>query len=111
MKVVTMEVGASDYLANGLQQEFADAVVDRFSELSAVIKKWHDEAKEAAIELSETAAVTTAENVQPATDAPPSVASGQQGSKTAKTKFCMFCGESVPNAAKFCPHCGEKQEV
>jgi hypothetical protein len=31
--------------------------------------------------------------------------------KQDNTKFCMFCGKSVPSVAKFCPGCGEKQEI
>lgn len=26
-------------------------------------------------------------------------------------KFCMFCGESLPDAAIFCPSCGNKQQI
>lgn len=26
-------------------------------------------------------------------------------------KFCMFCGQSLPDAALFCPSCGNKQQV
>ena len=26
-----------------------------------------------------------------------------------ENKFCIYCGESIPNDAKFCSKCGEKQ--
>lgn len=48
MKVVKMEVGAADYLADSLQQEFADAAVDHFRDLGKVVSRWHEEGLSAA---------------------------------------------------------------
>ena len=45
MKVVEMEIGAEDFLAQSLQSEFADAVVDRFADLAEVIVEWHGESE------------------------------------------------------------------
>ena len=42
MEVLEMEVGASDYLAQSLQSEFADAVIDRFADLRQIIADWHE---------------------------------------------------------------------
>lgn len=39
--VVKMSVGAEDYLMSSIQQEFADAVIDDFSDLPNVLQKWH----------------------------------------------------------------------
>ena len=31
------------------------------------------------------------------------------GTQGAASKFCRFCGESIPTNAKFCQHCGTPQ--
>ena len=40
-KVVQMSVGAEDYLAESLQEEFADAMIDSFADLADVLVEWH----------------------------------------------------------------------
>ncbi len=42
-KVVKMIIGTEDFLMNSIQAEFADAIVDEFSEVSRVLKEWHVE--------------------------------------------------------------------
>jgi hypothetical protein len=104
-------------LANALQQEFADAVVDRFDDLGSVLHKWHDEALAGAFseELNGNTggdSLSTPphseaifEVIMP--DKPPT--NDETAPTTRDTKFCMYCGEKAPLAAKFCPSCGEKQ--
>jgi putative hydrolase of the HAD superfamily len=115
MKVVKMEVGADDYLAESLQREFADAIVDQFSELINIIKEWHSEAsigesdlvnESTAPEMLSDSAMNPVFQTN-ADSATTTVGEKQQTDK----KFCMFCGESLPSVAKFCSSCGEKQEV
>lgn len=117
LKAIKMEVGTDDYLANALQQEFADAVVDRFDDLGSVLHKWHDEALAGAFseELNGNTggdSLSTPphseaifEVIMP--DKPPT--NDETAPTTRDTKFCMYCGEKAPLAAKFCPSCGEKQ--
>ena len=108
-KVLKMEIGADDYLANGLQQEFADAVVDQFTDISNVLTQWHTEAQmalgdraESERDLEAPAATAAAGHLEPRDRSP---------DQAKASKFCMFCGESIPKVAKFCPECGERQSV
>lgn len=100
MKVVKMEIGAGDYLSDTLQKEFADSVIDNFSELSSVLKDWHT------IEtpLVSSAAVHT-DNAKLGTKAMEVGESANGGG----TKFCIFCGTTLPSVAKFCSGCGQPQ--
>ena len=41
MKIIEMPVGADNYLADSIQREFADAVVDKFSTVASVLSEWH----------------------------------------------------------------------
>jgi len=121
MKVVRMEVGATDYLAESLREEFADAVIDTFAELPDVLMEWHTQGKLAATNINNDDDYTsplevfhpdgplqTEEAVDSQTVIDPS--STSTTTKTAAdTKFCVFCGERIPRAAKFCSSCGEKQ--
>jgi FMN phosphatase YigB (HAD superfamily) len=108
MKVVRMELGADDYLANGLQREFADIVVDQFADLGAVLHGWNFEALEGPSSasatdatISETAILEVIMPDKPRTDAGTNA--------TRDFKFCPSCGEKAVMAAKFCASCGEKQ--
>lgn len=42
--VVTLGIGADDYLANSLHGEFVDAVADDFSDIGKILLEWHTEA-------------------------------------------------------------------
>lgn len=118
MKVVRMQVGADDYLADSLQQEFADAVIDRFEELGNLLHDWHRAA------LPETSDGATGTSTIPAgvtsfatdriseTSRPTSTIDDRPTETSSRTtKFCMFCGNNLPVVAKFCSACGERQEA
>lgn len=45
MKVIEMPVGADNYLADSIQREFVDAVVDDFADLVSTLSEWHEEGK------------------------------------------------------------------
>lgn len=117
LKVVKMELGADDYLANGLQKEFADASVDRFDDLGSVLHKWHDDALKGASSLS-LDTNKTADGIFTPLDSE-SILEVMMPDKSPKndvatpvardSKFCVSCGEKTPFTAKFCPSCGEKQ--
>lgn len=42
--IVTLEIGADDYLANSLHGEFVDAVAHDFEEISTILQGWHTKA-------------------------------------------------------------------
>ena len=120
--VVTMQVGSKDYLAESLQNEFADAAIDRFCDLPAVLDKWHQQGL-AAVAPPPTTTTTTQplsstldddDNVD-ANDAPsnnvlqvfyPSTTPEQS---TPRAKFCVHCGAQLPTEARFCSSCGKPQ--
>ncbi|KAL7575007.1 hypothetical protein ACA910_010824 [Epithemia clementina (nom. ined.)] len=117
MKEVEMEVGAEDFLAQSLQSEFADAVVDRFADLSQVIRTWHEEA--AIMQVSSPASPTMigAEvlDAGPAvTRSAADVVQSDRGNDSSKSttshKFCIFCGQKIAVQARFCSSCGKAQE-
>jgi FMN phosphatase YigB (HAD superfamily) len=116
MKVVEMQVGADDYLADSFREEFADAVVDRFADLAPLLEGWHTEGQVAPCSattetsLDEIAEGNKLEEKSPLSAVP---AAGPTEAASAPpatdTKFCVYCGERLPKPAKFCSYCGEEQ--
>lgn len=99
---ITMEIGDSDFLANALHEEFSDAILDRFADLSDLLIQWNEEgyseaeiAPGAELEVEST---TSEMFALPQNDDP----------ERASSKYCMFCGKKVPVMAKFCPGCVER---
>jgi hypothetical protein len=43
MKDIEMSIGAESYLADSIQREFVDAIVEEFHHLSDVLLKWHED--------------------------------------------------------------------
>jgi hypothetical protein len=112
MKDITMTIGAMDYLANSMQQEFADSVIDTFASLHKVLHSWHDESS--SMSVPEPIAVVGTEveicedEIIGIVSSPSQSASSQPAGPSAeKTKFCMSCGTKLPITAKFCSSCGE----
>ena len=101
--VVRMAVGADDYLSSSIEQEFADAIIDSFSDLPQVLQNWHDISQQQA-ESPEPTLATTAEPVKAETIAP-----SVEEDVLSKTKFCVFCGTKIPMVAKFCSACSKEQ--
>jgi hypothetical protein len=106
MKVVNMQIGADDYLANSFESEFCDEVLDKFGDLGGLIDSWHAGGLRTEIESAASipdsldTVATAAEEAAPATmSSRPSVGN----------KFCLFCGDSLPAVAKFCSSCGKAQ--
>lgn len=97
--VVQMAVGADDYLAGSLRDEFADATVISFTHVAETIVDWHQQAQ--------------ATHNPVAFDLPAmslASSSDQQGPPTAEnSKFCISCGGKLPINARYCSSCGEKQ--
>jgi ribosomal protein L40E len=122
MKVIRMQVGADDYLADSFQNEFADATVDRFQDLGNLLSGWNEEAVRlsksrqdsvvAATTLSDKDADVRAEQQPTAipVSTPPESNISAPKSKE-ETKFCLFCGTQLPAVATFCSSCGKKQDV
>eukprot|EP00537_Pseudo-nitzschia_pungens_P008163 CAMPEP_0172360844 /NCGR_PEP_ID=MMETSP1060-20121228/4788_1 /TAXON_ID=37318 /ORGANISM="Pseudo-nitzschia pungens, Strain cf. cingulata" /LENGTH=670 /DNA_ID=CAMNT_0013082933 /DNA_START=55 /DNA_END=2067 /DNA_ORIENTATION=- len=42
--VITLGIGADDYLAKSLHREFVDAVADDFAAIGTILRDWHEEA-------------------------------------------------------------------
>ena len=49
--IVTLGIGADDYLANALHGEFVDEVANDFSEIGKILLQWHKEAADSAITI------------------------------------------------------------
>lgn len=101
--VVRMAVGADDYLTSSIEKEFADAIIDNFSDLPQVLQKWHGISQQQPAS-PEPAAAPLAEPIKAETTAP-----NLKGDVLSKTKFCVFCGAKIPMVAKFCSACSKEQ--
>jgi FMN phosphatase YigB (HAD superfamily) len=104
MKVIEMSIGADDYLAESLQSEFADAMVDQFSDIPEILNQWQVEATR--LSSDETRRMQVSESPVLSNAATRTFTEGKDGPKA---KFCISCGEKLPAVAKFCSGCGERQ--
>jgi hypothetical protein len=116
--VLTMAIGESEFLKESLQEEFCDAILDRFDDLGDLLLGWHEEGMmsgrrttgnddmaEAVIVPEIDAAISRSDDQrQTKEDSSLNTGSGQPS-----YKFCVFCGAKLPSAAKFCSSCGERQ--
>jgi len=100
--VLKMAIGELDFLLESLHDEFSDAILDKFDELSGLLTKWHNEGKSTTTSTHEDAVKANEVEIyrQPDVSTTPT---------TKEHKFCVFCGERLPIAATFCSSCGEKQ--
>lgn len=133
--ILTMSIGESEFLTNSLHEEFSDAILDRFDDLSGLLTHWHKEgggeqSTSVAAAVSpvdgygdvgmDNAVVSDAKDLETsraaATD--DSVSESRQPVEDAPKegdevsparKFCVFCGAKLPAVAKFCSSCGERQ--
>lgn len=94
-------LGADDYLADGLEQDFADATVDTFVEVVDTIVQWHEEF------LIEKETQLTQSKPAPTELADDGITMTVQDAGNPK-KFCIHCGEKLPQQAQFCSSCGKK---
>lgn len=102
--VLKMAIGGSDFLSESLHDEFSDAILDRFDELSGLLTKWHNEGKGTTTSTHEDAVKVNEVEINRQPDVS---VSSEENDKS--HKFCVFCGERLPIAATFCSSCGEKQ--
>ena len=125
--VLRMTIGESEFLKTSLHEEFSDAILDRFEELTDLLVGWHEaglreqqqaahidkaafesySSMEFATHQSQFIQPTIVDNFEPSsqTDAP----DRSDASNAMDRKFCVFCGNQLPAVAKFCSGCGEKQ--
>eukprot|EP00985_Skeletonema_marinoi_P024954 scaffold17867_cov146-Skeletonema_marinoi.AAC.8 len=111
---ITMAIGDSDFLTSALHEEFSDAILDRFADLSDLLIQWNEEGNEnegaydgEAVNIPNTETIISeAYSVTMPLVAPPPK---NDESERDSTKFCFACGEKIPAVAKFCPGCGERQ--
>jgi len=124
--VLLMSIGESEFLKTSLHEEFSDAVLERFDELSDLLIGWHEDG------LREQQAAKVDEHFEEIMTASVTLANAPQWEYSAerddqisnqsnipitadatefadKRKFCVFCGDKLPAVAKFCSGCGEKQ--
>lgn len=113
---LTMAIGDSDFLTNALHEEFSDAILDRFADLSDLLIQWNEEGRngndeeEVGYDYPNTTESTRSEAysiIMPSVEQPPLLQNDE--SQRDATKFCFACGEKIPAVAKFCPGCGERQ--
>jgi FMN phosphatase YigB (HAD superfamily) len=100
--VIEMTVGADDYLARSLRDEFADSTVFTFADIGATVITWHQQAD---VNLKHDADDLSVKNASSSSNPNSSASPPPVGN----TKFCMSCGGKLPATAKFCSSCGEKQ--
>ena len=118
--VLKMAIGPSEFLSESLQDEFCDATLDKFGDLSDLLMQWHIDgkaAKQNECDDDDTKILPDMKQLD-INDMPPPVIEPVSSSTAgvvdtsdnkASTKFCVFCGEKLPRAAMFCSSCGEKQ--
>jgi FMN phosphatase YigB (HAD superfamily) len=99
MKIIEMSIGADDYLAESLQSEFADAIVDQFGDIPEILNQWQVEAGRFVGDETRRTRVLSNAATRTLTN----------GTDEPKAKFCINCGEKLPVVAKFCSGCGERQ--
>lgn len=123
-----MQIGAEDYLVDGIKNEFCDAIVDHFENIPSILQKWISPQQSLTSEKLFAAYQSTLANPLPNeckpvsqnTSTPPTRVEVQdvnnqdnkqahQKSKTSDSKFCFECGAKLPVTAKFCTECGVKQ--
>lgn len=135
--VLQMSIGASEFLSESVHEEFSDAILDRFGDLSGLLMQWHEEGRAGqsmgkgggtpgVTDIATAAAVISdtneadLSNTEPAAAAAAAFGSDQQPTTVDSSedssmkgqvsqKFCVFCGEKIPAVAKFCSSCGERQ--
>ena len=112
--VLKMAIGASDFLTESLHDEFCDAILDRFEDLSGLLTQWHNEGKGVKQEKSlDDVNLLEMKDLGASTIPSESEASTSNGDSWETTsqkshKFCVYCGEKIPLAATFCSSCGSK---
>jgi FMN phosphatase YigB (HAD superfamily) len=110
MKVVRMEVGADDYLAASLHEEFADAIVDRFADLGPLLREWHNEGLDSITDDTPSAKEVIGDGRQHLDDSSPlQISEPSPAESSNDAKFCIHCGAKLPAVAAFCSACGQKQ--
>mmetsp|Transcript_25285 Transcript_25285/g.36105 ORF Transcript_25285/g.36105 Transcript_25285/m.36105 type:complete len:108 (+) Transcript_25285:34-357(+) len=106
-----MAIGDSDFLTSALHEEFSDAILDRFADLSDLLIQWNEEGNGKKEEVVYDYPITESTSEAYSITMPSSVAPPPQNDESERgaTKFCFACGEKIPAVAKFCPGCGERQ--
>ena len=110
-KVIQMEVGAEDYLAQALESEFADAVIDRFADLKDVLFGWNYEALTAEKQRDDFLSYMYAAEEPAAVSYSSETTQGyEEVSNSNDFKFCVYCGAKLIKEARFCSACGKPQQ-
>ena len=102
-KIVKMTIGSEDFLADSIQSEFADAIVDEFLDVGRILQEWHEEGLAS---LNRENYLENSESTEQVKDIP---LAPDQEKQDGDMKFCVECGTKLPFQAKFCSSCGSKQ--
>jgi len=111
--VVEMAIGESNFLMNALHEEFSDAILEKFEDLADLLIGWHREGCVVGVgedvdeNMEREEENASVDEPLPPPNVPPSAE--EESQKKIDDKFCVFCGEKLPAAAKFCSGCGERQ--
>jgi FMN phosphatase YigB (HAD superfamily) len=76
--IVTLGIGADDYLANALHGEFVDEVAHDFSDIGKILLEWHKEAADSAITTDTSINGKKEQHTEP----PPMATTGQDQEQT-----------------------------
>ena len=99
--IVKIQIGSKDYLAESLEKEFADAIIDKFEDIAPLLTMWHEQGATYSLQAQDSDARELDHQAEDLPDDP---------SPNKSRKFCVACGHGLPFVAKFCASCGEKQE-
>eukprot|EP00559_Dactyliosolen_fragilissimus_P003403 CAMPEP_0184857800 /NCGR_PEP_ID=MMETSP0580-20130426/2950_1 /TAXON_ID=1118495 /ORGANISM="Dactyliosolen fragilissimus" /LENGTH=524 /DNA_ID=CAMNT_0027353615 /DNA_START=144 /DNA_END=1718 /DNA_ORIENTATION=- len=111
-QVIQMSIGSEDFLANTIEMEFADAIVDEFKDVASTIINWHNTALTKSYTLEQKSEIINPYD-QAGNDnivgSIPLNDKSQTRDEITNSKFCIHCGTKLPLVAKFCSSCGGSQ--
>lgn len=113
--VLNMNIGADDYLADSVGNEFADAIVDSFDQIADVLLRWQTVAMQQQLKNDKGNIPPIQSQISQPQPKPAVMSTLDLTAESAdvetkgKSKFCVYCGTQLPMVASFCSSCGEKQ--
>ena len=109
---LTMSIGTQDFLTESIHTEFADAIIDQFQDIPSILSQWNNNNNNDDEHLNEKQDDTQTMFIDTSGSSSNQVNNEENENTTSmndETKFCMFCGTSLPSIAQFCSSCGKKQ--
>ena len=106
---LTMSIGTQDFLTESIHTEFADAIIDQFQDIPSILSQWNDDNHHQHQNENQDTQTIFMDSGSTQVNTEGKETSMMKPSMDEKTKFCMFCGTSLPSIAQFCSSCGKKQ--